>query len=548
MINIPTDKNGGTGKLDDFLASEGKDALKQLLAEAKPSLFIEVEDIAALGEQQRLQPLRDLFSKLFVLEPVERSYWKDVCHKTLGITPHDFNAQIKLAKQKKEQKSEAEEDNPESFVNMEEEVDPQVIEKAHQLSMAPDLLYQLGRFIQKLGVAGEVVCSILLYLIITSRILSNPISATLKGDSAAGKSYIVEKVLRLFLSSAFIAITGMSKQALIYMNESFSHRTLIIYERPGMDAADYNIRTLQSEGRVSFMVVEKNPVTNHWETRRVEKEGPTNFICTTTSPELHSENETRHWTITMDESPEQTQRTKLEAAKSYIGEVEDIEDNLNVWRQVQNELQPLKVTIPYVDWLAQNTPDQPLRMRRDFPRLLALIEVVTILHQKQRYINESGVIESTLADYFYARELIAQVFPASLAGINKKVEGLIEEVQRLYEEKLDSNEQEPSIKPAEIAAALSTSSSSVSRWLRPAIEAGLIEVVSETAKGRIRAVRPGYADLQTVNALPTVEDLANAFPDLAKDFWAVNPITGEEISFVMNDDSGVANKNCEIIF
>jgi len=164
----------------------------------------------------------------------------------------------------------------------------------------------------------------------------------------------------------------MSRQALVYREEPFAHRTIVIFERPGMDAADYNIRTLQSEGKLIFEVAEKNPETNRWETRRVEKEGPTNFVFTTTNFELYPENETGHWSLLMDESPRQTLAAKLESAKRYHGGSEITEEELAVWRQVQTELKSVKVRIPFASWLAEHTPNQPLRMRRDFNRLLAL--------------------------------------------------------------------------------------------------------------------------------------------------------------------------------
>jgi hypothetical protein len=297
-----------------------------------------------------------------------------------------------------------------------------------------------------------------------------------------------------------------------------------------MDAADYNIRTLQSEGKLVFEVAEKNAETNRWETRRVEKEGPTNFIFTTTSPELYPENETRHWSLLMDESPKQTLAAKLVSAKRYHWENSIAEEEMTIWRQVQMELKPLKVHIPYARWLAEHTPNRPLRMRRDFNRLLALIEVVALLHQKQRPISEDGVLEAGLSDYFIARELANQVFPASLSRINKKVEALVQEVEKIYQDKKTKGEEDPVVKPSEIANALEVNAASVSRWLRPAIEVGLVEMVSETAKGYIRSVRPGNVTPKVSNALPTIEELAEAFPVLASGFKAVHPITGEELT------------------
>jgi DNA-binding transcriptional ArsR family regulator len=184
-------------------------------------------------------------------------------------------------------------------------------------------------------------------------------------------------------------------------------------------------------------------------------------------------------------------------------------------------------------------------VRRDFNKLLALIQVIALLHQHQREIVD-GMLMAGLADYFMAHELIGQVFQASLTGINKKVEALANEVQRIFQQKQESGEQKPLVKPKEIALALDTSPSSVSRWLRPAIAAGLVDVVSETVKGRITLVRPGFATSKMNGVLPTVEALAEEFPELARGFCAVHPKTGEEFS--VEELTQGQETNCEIMF
>jgi hypothetical protein len=549
VVRIPVTKDAAKAGIDDFLVGKSPDALKQLLNEAKPALYWEIEDIADLPENKRLKPLRSLFIKLADMEPIEISLWKKLCDKKLNIAAADFKAQLKLAKQEKQRKQVS----VEGLGNVEEAEETQIeleresaelTPKALDLLNDPALLYRVGQVVHRFGVAGEGENILLLYLVITSRILNAPLSATLKGESSSGKSYITEKVCRLFTKNAYIPMTGMTRQALVYSKESYSHRTIIIFERTGMEAADYNIRTLQSEGKIIFETVLKDPKTNRYYTECIEREGPTNFIFTTTEPGLHPENETRHWTLLMDESPELTSSAKLETAKRYEGRVEFPEEDLWVWRHLQNMLKPVAIHIPYAQWLANHTPAQPLRMRRDFNKLLTLIEVIALLHQYQRRRQDDMIIAG-IEDYFMAKELISQVFAASLTGIGKKVEALVSELQRLHKEKLDNGELHPAVKPIEIARALYTSSSSASRWLRPAIEAGLVEVESETQKGRIKLVKPGDVDKRVSGNLPTVEELADAFPELAVGFKAVHPVTGEEITLEDTEIALKAEKNHE---
>lgn len=523
--------DGSKVGLDDFLVGQSSEALRKLLGEGKSALTWEIEDITQLSAQDRLQALQDLFKKLAQLEPVELEQYRVLCLEQLEIPRRDFQAQLSRAKEELECQRFVERALVEEVKKTAPPADPEVQARAYALLGDPALLYQAGKMVQSLGVAGEDSNIRILYLAVTSRITNQPISITPKGESASGKSYVVGKVLEMFPPSAYLLMTGMSRQALLYMveEESFAHRTIVIFERWGAEAADYNIRTLQSEGKAIFWVAEKDPLTNKWVTRRLEKEGPTNFIITTTSPDLQLENETRYWSLIMDESPQLTLAAKIQSAKRYKQQQEPYEMELAVWRQLQNELKPVRVCIPYGGWLAEHTPNRPLRMRRDFNKLLALIEVIALLHQYQRQ-SKGDMVVAGLEDYFMARELVEQVFPASLAGINKKVEALVSEVERLYQKKVASGDESPVVKPIEIASALDTSSSSISRWLKPAIEAGLVEVVSETGKGHIKSVKPGFAGKKAASALPTVEELAEAFPELAARFRAVHPVTGDELT------------------
>lgn len=230
----------------------------------------------------------------------------------------------------------------------------------------------------------------------------------------------------------------------------------------------------------------------------------------------------------MDETTQQTRGAKKESAKRY-GPAQSTEW-LAIWHQAQRELKPVKVRIPYAMWLADNTPDEPLRIRRDFNKLLALIEASAILYQYQREAGDEGEVYANLADYFTARELVDKVFPASLFGINQKIIGLVKEVERLFLQKANLGEENPTVTPREVATALHVHVSSVSRWLRPAVDVGSIEVVKENTRGQIQQIKPGLASMELIDILPKVGDLAEAFPELARGFRVIHPITGEEFT------------------
>ena len=164
------------------------------------------------------------------------------------------------------------------------------------------------------GLVGEDRNAQLTYLALASRRLEDPVSVAVKGLSSSGKSFTTETVLRFVPEEAVIAMTAMSERALIYMEEDFAHRTIVLFEavalREEREKTDSNltayiIRSLLSEGEIRYPVTVRGPDGN-MVTKMIIKKGPTNFICTTTATSLHRENETRMLSLPTNDSAEQT--------------------------------------------------------------------------------------------------------------------------------------------------------------------------------------------------------------------------------------------------
>ena len=82
---------------------------------------------------------------------------------------------------------------------------------------------------------------------------------SVKGPSSGGKSFTVETVLRFFPPQAVYCMTAISDRALAYTEAELQHRFLVMFEAAGMvgEFASYLIRSLLSEGRLIYEVVEK---------------------------------------------------------------------------------------------------------------------------------------------------------------------------------------------------------------------------------------------------------------------------------------------------
>jgi hypothetical protein len=175
---------------------------------------------------------------------------------------------------------------------------------------SPSLLYGIGRALALLGLAGESVNALLLYLAMTSRLGDKILSVVVKAESSSGKSFLTETVLKLFPPETYISTSGLSPQALFYSKEDFRHRMLIVAEADGIkEAGEYSLRTLLTENKLTLMTVGKDKQDNN-EGKKLEKDGPTGLIMTTTKARMNPENETRYLSIGLDESPDQTQRIK----------------------------------------------------------------------------------------------------------------------------------------------------------------------------------------------------------------------------------------------
>jgi hypothetical protein len=341
------------------------------------------------------------------------------------------------------------------------------------------ILDAVAKEVQARGLVGEERLAQTLFLIFTSRLLDKQVSAGVKGHSASGKSYTVEAVTEFFPPESYIEFTGMSQRALIYSTEEYAHRTLVVYEvtalREGVedDMTSYFLRSLLSEGRIEYEVTIRDP-NGGFTTRRITKEGPTNFVFTTTKTRVHAENETRILSLATDDSRDQTQRVLLELANEGNGSG-DMQEWHELQRWLASEHAEHRVTIPYAPQLAQLVPPLAVRLRRDFGSVLALIRAHAVLHQASRERDDTGRIIATLDDYTVVRELVADIVAenvgATVADTVRQTVRVVEEVTASAGPIADHLQGASLLA---VAQALKLDKSNASRRLRVAAEGGYV--------------------------------------------------------------------------
>lgn len=274
------------------------------------------------------------------------------------------------------------------------------------------------------GFAGELDTPSALYLVLTSRLLDKPVSAAVKGESSAGKSHGVASVADFFPARATLSMTSASDKALFHLKKSLRHRVLIFGEQHGASSEqfDYYVRELLSNGYIELYRVK--PGKGGHKTERKKTEGPTSFITTSTS-DLHPENETRLLALHVDESREATANIMKAIARGHDGSLFTAKPKYTKgeWKDFQTWLstQDNKVIIPFAQNLAEMIPPTSIRLRRDFGKLVSLIAGHTLLHRKQR-VEESGHLLAQIDDYRAVWKIMRKVFSR---GIEQSIDPTI---------------------------------------------------------------------------------------------------------------------------
>jgi hypothetical protein len=373
-------------------------------------------------------------------------------------------------------------------------------ELAKELLEAPDLLEQIGKAMQKRGYAGDVRPPTLAYVAMTSRLLERPQNVGYVAQSAAGKNRAVDAALELMPEDAYYLEKAGSARALIYSQEDFQHRVVVVAEAdsiPEDGPAASAIRSLATDNFMEYEVVEKHPKTGRFETRKIRKPGPTGLITTSTRS-LATQLGTRVLEVSISDDPEQT-RNVMRAHAHSVSTITHQDLNitpylaLQRWLAAQGEQQ---VIIPFAEVLADLVPAQAVRMRRDFRQLLTCIQAIALLYQCQRQKTPEGVIIATIDDYRMARELLGSIFNSIVAeGVTAAVRDTIAAIY--------PNEE---VSEAILAERLQLSKSTVHYRVTRAIHGGWM-VNHEIRKGHAARLARGAPLPDVKSVLPSPKDV-----------------------------------------
>ena len=363
------------------------------------------------------------------------------------------------------------------------------------LALRPDILGEFGTVVHRAGLVGEEGLAKVILLAITSRLFDRPVNVIVKGPSAAGKSYTVDRVLQFVPANAYIDLTTMSELGLVYMEDEFSHKYVVLYEAFSISEESigaYVVRSLLSEGRIRHQTTIKQKGV------LIEKEGPTGLITTTTKVSLHVENETRMFSITVDDTREQTKRVLGQLARIAEGLVEEVD--VSGWHDLQHWLVQgeTRVVVPFASILADLVPKSAagVRLRRDFSGVLCLIRAHALLHRATRERDDQGRLMASVADYATVREIVGHVVAEAMeATVSSNTRETVAAVAELGQTHPDG------VSVTDLADRLGLDKSAASRRWQTARDKGWL-VNLEDRKGHAARLKVGEPLPEEVSLLP----------------------------------------------
>jgi DNA primase len=314
-------------------------------------------------------------------------------------------------------------------------------DEALRLLRSKDLLGRLSADLETVGYVGEERNKQLAYLIATSRKLDKPLSAIIRSESGAGKSFLMECVAELMPEEEVQYFSRLTPQSLYYMGENeLVHKLLIVDERDGSEEAEYPIRTLQTRRKLTLAVPMKDASSGKIKTTMLTINGPIAYMESSTQQTINPENLNRCFEIFLDESEKQTERiyTLQKRAHTPEGWKVDEQRAATVRRHsnAQRLLASVRVSIPYTGML--RFPASWTRGRRDHQRLLHLIEAVAFLHQVQRERKQAEdggeYIEATVDDYTSAYGLARAAFTQALADMPRSARLVLSQIRAMVAE------------------------------------------------------------------------------------------------------------------
>lgn len=307
---------------------------------------------------------------------------------------------------------------------------------ALELLRDPRLLDRVLEDFEKTGVVGEETNKLMGYLAGVSRKLESPLAVVIQSSSAAGKSSLMDAVLRFMPEEERVQYSAMTGQSLFYMGETdLAHKILAIAEEEGAQSASYALKLLQSEGELTIASTGKDATTGRLVTQEYRVKGPVMIFLTTTAIEVDEELLNRCIVLTVDEGSSQTTaiHAKQRSSQTLAGLLARQERShvCALHQNAQRLLEPLLVANPWAE--ALRFASHTTRTRRDHMKYLTLIRAIALVHQHQREVKTVEHRGKSVRYIEVTREDIARADALASVALGHGLDELPPQTRRLLE-------------------------------------------------------------------------------------------------------------------
>jgi hypothetical protein len=350
----------------------------------------------------------------------------------------------------------------------------------------------------------------------------------IKGASSSGKNFLAKSVLRFFPADCVVEISSSSDTSWSYQGRNLEHRVVYIQEENRGSGNLHPARLLISENQLVRMVAVRSG--SGFTTKKEITKGPVACISTTTKNRLEVDDETRHISIWVDDSADQTRRI----VQSQLNPAHDISDEeLLVWHEVQNLLaERTQFPIQFGDWsktLGDLVWTGDVRVRRYFDAFMEVCRTVCLIRSfrfSEKQVAARGKLEVDFTDFAVAAAIFDSPLSQSLAYGD-------DEDRRTYKFITDISQKKrgAGVDAAELAAAMHVSHDTAYKWLRDAVKRGTVLRANKPSRRNKKLFLPS----EGIRMIPEASDLFKKL-NLGTNVRFVHPLTGGTVEYTVNQE------------
>ena len=262
----------------------------------------------------------------------------------------------------------------------------------------------------------------------------------ISGSSRGGKDNAIRTVIKAFIGTGDTMVAlRFSEHGLEYTGTPgqpvvLDGKIIYVSEEKGIRPALDTLRPLFEQKGEEFTVYS---VGIKRKSQQMKVVGCPTLVISAVTPNFDSQTMKRLWLHGIDESETQTIRAQ-KLIKYIDSHPEEYERKTREMRLIEEAIKyypkNVDVFIPYAEFI--EFPSEKVRTRGDLKKFLAFIKCVTVTHIYQRYRikkDDKITVISDKIDFNMSREILSEIFEASLSDIPNSVQVFYQTIRPVLE-------------------------------------------------------------------------------------------------------------------